>query len=66
MEAVSVFKLEAGKAGTRTTAPKPIATPAIAHRAQASLQDEKRLSGHPKERKLIKAKQDTDGEWKEF
>jgi methyl-accepting chemotaxis protein-1 (serine sensor receptor) len=66
MEAVSIFKLEAGKGGTRTTAPKPIATPAIAHRAPAPLRDEKLLSGRPKERKLVEAKEDADGEWKEF
>jgi methyl-accepting chemotaxis protein len=66
MEAVSIFKLEAGKGGTRTTATKPIATPTIAHRAPAPLRDEKLLSGRPKERKLVEAKEDTDGEWKEF
>jgi methyl-accepting chemotaxis protein len=61
MEAVSIFKLETGKGGTRTTATKP-----IAHRAPAPPRDEKLLSGHPKARKLVEAKEDADGEWKEF
>ena len=66
MEAVSIFKLEAGKGGTRTITTKPIATRTTAHHAPAVLRDEKLLSGHPKERKLVEAKEDTDGEWKEF
>jgi PAS domain S-box-containing protein len=56
-EAVSVFKLEADRGNMRTTATKPIATPTIAHRAPAPLR---------KEHKLVEAKEDADGEWKEF
>ena len=66
MGAVSVFKLEADKGSMRTTATKPIAPPVIAHRAPIPLRDEKLLSGHPKQRKLVEAKADTDGDWKEF
>jgi methyl-accepting chemotaxis protein len=65
-EAVSVFKLETGKQGARTVAAKPVATPAVTHQARPPLRDERRLSGHTKERKLIKSKQDADGEWEEF
>jgi methyl-accepting chemotaxis protein len=66
-EAVSIFKLEAGQGGMRTTATKkPIAPPTIAHRAPAPLRDEKLLSGRAIERKLVQAKADADGEWKEF
>jgi hypothetical protein len=62
---VSVFKLETGKKGMRTAVAKP--RPAIAHQAPATLRDEKRLSGHPKERKPVKAKENADdGDWKEF
>jgi len=60
--AVSVFKLDGARGGARTA----VAKPALAPPAAASHRDEKRLSGHPKERKLIKAKEDKDGEWKEF
>ncbi len=61
-EAVSVFKLESGKQGTRT-----VATPDVTHhQARPPLGDEKRLSGHPKQREMIKVKEDTDGDWKEF
>jgi methyl-accepting chemotaxis protein len=66
MKAVSVFKLETGKQGTRTVAAKPVATPAVTHQARPPLRDEKRLSGRPKERKLVKDKEDLDGDWKEF
>jgi methyl-accepting chemotaxis protein len=62
MEAVSIFKLETGKGGMRTTAAKN----PLAHRAPAPLRDEKLLSGHPKERKLVEAKEDKDGDWQEF
>jgi methyl-accepting chemotaxis protein len=63
MEAVSVFKLDGVRRGTQTTVAKiaPHVLPTV-----APLRDEKRLSGHPKERKLIKAKEDQDGDWKEF
>ena len=56
MKAVSVFKLETGKAGTRKTVAKPAIAPPAASPV-ASLR---------KERKLIKDKEDTDGDWKEF
>jgi methyl-accepting chemotaxis protein len=65
MQAVSVFKLESGKRGTRILSAKP-ATQAVADRTPPSTRDERRLSGHPKERKLIKAKEETDGDWDEF
>jgi methyl-accepting chemotaxis protein len=58
-EAVSVFKLDA----TRGVARPALASPAA---SAASFRDEKLLSGHPKERKLIKAKEIRDGDWKEF
>ncbi len=58
MQAVSVFKLESGKQAKRTVA-KPAATPApaVEHKPRQPL---------GKERKLIKAKVEADGEWKEF
>jgi hypothetical protein len=46
-----------------------VAKPAIAPSAEttlASLRDERRLPGHPKERRPVEAKEDKDGEWKEF
>jgi methyl-accepting chemotaxis protein len=64
LQAVSVFKLETGKQGARTVAAKPVAT--VTHQARPPLRDEKRGSGHPKERKLIKDGEDADGDWKEF
>ena len=66
MRAVSVFKLETRRQDARTASTKPVATPKAAHQAQPRLGDEKRLSGHAKERKLIKAEEDADGDWKEF
>jgi methyl-accepting chemotaxis protein len=66
MRAVSMFKLGSGKQGTRTVAAKPVAAPAVTHQTQPPFGDEKRLSMHPKERKLVKANDDTDGDWKEF
>ena len=66
MRAVSVFKLETRRQDARTVAAKPVATPKAAHQARPRLGDEKRLSGHAKERKLIKAEEDADGDWKEF
>ena len=67
MEAVSVFKLDGGSENTgELVARQPIATPTIARHAAGSTRDEKLLSGHPKERKLVEAKADTDEEWKEF
>ncbi len=65
MQAVSVFKLQSGKRGTRILSANP-ATQAAVDRAPPSPREERRLSGHPKERKLIKAKEETDGEWDEF
>jgi methyl-accepting chemotaxis protein len=64
MEAVSVFKLETGKQSTRTIAAKPVAT--VTHQARPPHRDEKRGSGHTKERKLIKDGEDADSDWKEF
>jgi methyl-accepting chemotaxis protein len=61
--AVHVFKLDAGEQGTRAVAAKRVAESTIDRRAQPRLEDEKRLSGHPKKRKLIKAKENTDGDW---
>jgi PAS domain S-box-containing protein len=65
MEAVSVFKLDGVRRGMRTTVAKPAIAPQALPVA-APLRDGKRLSGHPKERKLIKAEEDQDGDWKEF
>jgi methyl-accepting chemotaxis protein len=66
-EAVSVFKLESGKQGTRAVAAKPVATPDVTrHQAQTPLGDERRLSLHPKEREMIASNEDTDSDWKEF
>ena len=64
MEAVSIFKLETNKESKRTVAPKPPGAPLP--RVAASPRDKKLLSGHPKERKRVEAKEATDGEWKEF
>ena len=64
--AVSVFTLESGKQGTRKVAAKPVATSRVAHQARPPFGDKKRLSGHARERKLIKDKEDADGDWKEF
>jgi len=66
MRAVSVFKRDTRRQGTRTVAAKPAVKPTAAHHARQPLGDEKRLSGHAKERKLIKDKEDADGDWKEF
>ena len=58
---------DCGKQGTRTVAAKPVATPDVTHhQARPPLGDEKRLSLHPKEREMIKSKEDTDSDWKEF
>lgn len=38
----------------------------LSHQARPPLRDEKRLSGRPKGRKLVKANEDVDGDWKEF
>jgi methyl-accepting chemotaxis protein len=63
--AVSVFKLDKAKGSAQTAVAKPvIATPATG--AVASPRNEKHLSGHPKERRLVKAKEQRDGDWKEF
>jgi len=56
MRAVSMFKLEAGKGGTRKAVAKPVIAPPAAPPV-ASLR---------KERQLIKPKEDEDGDWKEF
>ena len=64
-EAVSVFKLNKAKESAQELVAKPVIAPPAAG-AAASFRNEKRLSGHSKERELIKAREDKDGEWKEF
>ena len=61
--AVHVFKLDGGEQGTRAVAAKHVAVSTIDRRAQPRLEDEKGLSGRPNKRKLIKAKEETDGDW---
>jgi methyl-accepting chemotaxis protein len=63
--AVGVFKLGKASGSARKAADKPAIAPPAAT-AVVSLRDEKLLSGHLKERKLIKAKEHTEGDWKEF
>ncbi len=60
-DAVRVFKLEAGDRGIRANAAKP-----VVHRASELSGEEKHLFGHPKERRMVAAKEDTDSDWKEF
>jgi methyl-accepting chemotaxis protein len=64
--AVRVFKLGVGKKSTQTVATKPVDMPAVTHQSRPPLVDEKRLSVIPKERKLMKAKEDADSDWEEF
>jgi methyl-accepting chemotaxis protein len=64
-EAVSVFKLDKTRGGAQTVVAKPVIAPP-SDSVVASFSEEKRLSGYPKERKLVKAKEEKDGEWKEF
>ncbi len=59
--AVSAFKLKKSKEGTQTPVAKPSVRPPVAR-----VEVERRDSMPPKERKLIKAKDNKDGEWKEF
>ena len=66
MEAVSAFKLEGAKgtvwsAAAKSSVAKPQVSTAVAPR-----RDEKRLSGHPKERKPTQSQENTDSDWKEF
>jgi methyl-accepting chemotaxis protein len=63
--AVHIFKLDAGKQDNRSAAIKPVAA-ATAKQVQPLPKQEKRLSGHTGERKLIKEKEEKDGEWEEF
>jgi methyl-accepting chemotaxis protein len=56
-EAVSIFKRGEARGGARKAAAKPGLPPSAATTA---------VSPPRKERKLIKAKEDTDGDWKEF
>jgi methyl-accepting chemotaxis protein len=56
-EAVSIFKRGEARGGARKAAAKPGIPPSAATAA---------VSPPRKERKLIKAKEDTDGDWKEF
>jgi methyl-accepting chemotaxis protein len=65
MQAVRLFKLESGKRGAGILSAKPV-TQAVAERTQPSPSEERRLPGRTKERKLIKAKEEMDGEWDEF
>jgi methyl-accepting chemotaxis protein len=58
--AVHVFKLEAGEQGMSTVAAKPVRGDSA---RQPKLEDEIKLSGHHKKRKLIEAKEDADGDW---
>jgi methyl-accepting chemotaxis protein len=55
--AVSVFKLDKTKGGAQTAVAKPVIAPPAAGTSLASLR---------KQRKLVKAKEDREGEWKEF
>jgi len=57
MEAVSIFKLKVGKGDIQTAITKTIATPTIVHHAPAQPR---------KERKLVEAEKDKDGDWKEY
>jgi methyl-accepting chemotaxis protein len=54
--AVSVFKLEVGKGGTRTTAAKP----AIKSKVSTA------VALHTRKHKLVKAEENTGSDWKEF
>jgi len=54
--AVSVFKLDGARAGARTIVAKPAIAPLAAPAKTAPR----------KQRKLIKAKENKDGDWKEF
>jgi methyl-accepting chemotaxis protein len=65
LKAVSMFKLATGRQGTRTIAAKPVVAVA-APQVRQSHEAEKRLSGHRKERRPIKAKEEADGDWEEF
>jgi len=63
--AVGVFKLGKARGSARESADKLGIAPPAATKA-ILLRDEKLLSRHPKERKLIKAKELEEGDWKEF
>ena len=63
MKAVSVFKLDTRRQGTRNVAAKLVATPAATHQAQPP-QGRMAPARHPKDRKLVIAKEDADGDWK--
>jgi methyl-accepting chemotaxis protein len=59
MHAVSVFKLEGGRASVQRAAAKPAAKPQVAsHRTPAA--------PARSARKIAKAMEDKDGDWKEF
>ncbi len=64
MEAVSIFKLEAGKARMQKAVVKSVArtasVPAISHRRAPT------AVATRKERKLVNSKENNDGSWKEF
>jgi methyl-accepting chemotaxis protein len=54
--AVSVFKLDGARGGARTVAAKPAIVPPVAPAKTVPR----------KQRKLIKTKENKDGDWKEF
>ena len=65
MKAVSVFKLDTPRQGTRNVAvaAKSVATPAATHQAQPP-QGRMALARAPEGPQLVIAKEDADGDWK--
>jgi methyl-accepting chemotaxis protein len=63
--AVSVFKLNKAKGSAQAAIAKQVVAPS-SENVVASFRDKKRLSGQTKEQMLIKAKEEKDGDWKEF
>jgi hypothetical protein len=64
-QAVSVFKLNKAREGAQSAVAKQaLASPATS--AVASTRNERRMPVQSKQRKLVKAKEMKDGEWKEF
>jgi methyl-accepting chemotaxis protein len=66
MEAVRVFKLVVGKRDLQSAVAKATSISTIVPQIPAPLKDGKRLSGKPKERKLVNAEKGNDGDWNEF
>ncbi|OGS97234.1 MAG: chemotaxis protein [Gallionellales bacterium RIFCSPLOWO2_02_FULL_57_47] len=60
MHAVSIFKLEGGRADVQRAVDRPARRPAIAHHHATTAVVRR------KERKLVKAQESNDGDWKEF